>query len=934
MFIKPIQWLTTLLLLVLSGAIWATEPYQEWDKRIEHGELANGLRYFLYNSESESDPFNIRLIVHAGSVDEPQVKGIAHAVEHMVFNQTQAHPLGVQAYVAELGWRIGKEINAKTRATETQYMIRTRPDDALDIQASLAMLADMMGSARLTQEEWLREQNIITAEKRLTSSLVDRISQQIKKATLSHSKYSENPVIGSYESIQDISVEDIRQFYHRYYVASNMTLIISGHFDTDQTRKLIEDSLGRLPRAPKPDRAYVNYPLEPQIQRHLVQDPQGSSSKTALGFRIAIADKSSREGLQLRLENYLIRKLLTKQIQRNAGYLPESVTSVSAVIKEPANQRLTLAFAARTQDHDQGLKAILLEAERLKKYGFDALAFQEQLERAKHISERNIQLAKQRTFAEWEDKITNAVLSGGVLAAPSDVHALNMEMLNQVTLARLNARLKAFLESQDVFIYYQAPGSVELTLPSIASVERWQRQAKAAEVLKPVAYVPQPKPEALTTSDMTPVTGFDLKKPMPNVLPQPDTVYAAQSVYEWRLKNGNRLVWLNRPTPDGKVYLKAISNVGAQSKQFPNWLAQSAIQIFEQTAPDGIDFVAWKNWGSANGVDWKFKLQDHHLDMSTVVEPDKLDNALLAFWYHHQNRRFPADATEAVEESGQALLERDESDSLYKLRYGADTSFIVPTKDDLRTLTPETLSQTAQRLIQQPHQLFMVGSLDKDKVEALGGQFLASIENQAPMDAHSVLQRDGEHKFVRHRTGPVQTQVTIYGQRPMTWTPEDAFTLSTLNPIAQQALRKRLRLELGAVYKVGFEMEWDSALNQVEYELTFTARPEQADSLALEAQSVLHSLPSAIADANLVRIKQDIDYAEQNRLDAPTTWLNRLMLSYRAYQDPRYLNSMKTMSEQVTEQKLTALARQVFSTSNIVQINTLMQPDTAIAVAE
>ncbi len=932
MFTKSKLQFLTAIFVMLSSVASAAEPYLQWDSRITYNKLDNGLQYFLYDSQSESDPFNIRLIVHAGSIDEPEVKGIAHAVEHMVFNKTKAHPETIHTYLAQIGWRTGKEINAKTRATETQYMLRTRPEDALDIKGSLALLTDMMGSAQLTEQDWSREKRIIAEEKRLTESVVERLSQQIKKSTLANSKYDKGPVIGNFESIENMTIDDIQQFYKRNYVASNMSLIISGRFDVEATEKLIKESFGTLPKVQKPERPYLNYPLDEKIKINAVQDQQGSSSKTALGFRVAIADKTTLEGQQTSLENYFIRKLLTQQVLRNSAYLSDDIKTLSAVTKTPANQRLTLAFGARTDNHDEGLKAILAEVERLKKYGFDEAAFKDRFEKAKAISARNVNAAKGRSFAEWEDRITNAIIGGSVLASPQDVHDLQTQLFENITLERLNQRLRSILNSPDIFIYYQAPLAVELELPTVETVQLWQQQAKTSDIQKPIAYS-EVKPKNPTTETVSAqVSKIELAKPKDDKLPKPDVVYSEQSVYEWKLENGNQLVWLDRPTPDGKIYLKSITDVGALSEQYPDWLAQSSIQIFEQTPPTSHEQEEWQSWVSAHGANWKFKLQDHYLDMSVVTGEEQLEDALLVFWHHHQDRAFALDSVDAVKESAQALIDSDKPDTLAKIRYGAD-QLNIPTAKQLNELTSKQLSQVANRLVQQPHRLFVVGQLDMDTLQKLGGQYLSSINTAEPLTSKHQLQMNGKHAVTRNRVGKNQTQITMYGESSLQWTPETAFALSTLNPIAQQALRNRLRLELGGVYRVGFEMNLDSATNQAGYELTFTTRPELADSLVNESVNVLSNLSDAINKTNLERIQEDISFAEQNRLQSPTTWLNRLMLSYRAYDDPRYLDSMTTIGDQLTKSALIELADEVLPASNRIQIKTVLQPETSLSVS-
>ncbi len=56
------------------------------------GQLDNGLKYFVVNNNKPADKVSLQLVVHAGSLEEDDQKGIAHLVEHMAFNGTELYP--------------------------------------------------------------------------------------------------------------------------------------------------------------------------------------------------------------------------------------------------------------------------------------------------------------------------------------------------------------------------------------------------------------------------------------------------------------------------------------------------------------------------------------------------------------------------------------------------------------------------------------------------------------------------------------------------------------------------------------------------------------------------------------------------------------------------------------------------------------------------
>jgi len=199
---------TTRLICAISLLISFTcmGEYQ-WDPAVTRGSLSNGLDYAIYDSNKVDEPFNIRLIVNAGTVDETEREGVAHMLEHMVFHKTNAHPEGIHASLIQIGWKTGLQVNAVTRQTETQYMIRTRIDDALDLPGSLALLSQIAGYATLDNADWQRERGVVLEEWRLGNDLPSPVNQYKKAVTRNGSRYVERQSIGTKESINSATIE-------------------------------------------------------------------------------------------------------------------------------------------------------------------------------------------------------------------------------------------------------------------------------------------------------------------------------------------------------------------------------------------------------------------------------------------------------------------------------------------------------------------------------------------------------------------------------------------------------------------------------------------------------------------------------------------------------------------------------------------------------
>ena len=92
---------------------------------IRTGVLDNGLTYYVRSNDSPGSAVALRLVVRAGGRQEdPLGTGVAHFLEHMMFNGTEAFPGNeLDATLRSIGAQIGPDFNAYTSDNETVYQI-------------------------------------------------------------------------------------------------------------------------------------------------------------------------------------------------------------------------------------------------------------------------------------------------------------------------------------------------------------------------------------------------------------------------------------------------------------------------------------------------------------------------------------------------------------------------------------------------------------------------------------------------------------------------------------------------------------------------------------------------------------------------------------------------------------------------------------------
>ena len=206
--------------------------------------LPNGLTVVI--SEDHSTPIvHLNLTYHVGSKNErPGRTGFAHLFEHLMFKGSQnVMPEAHTSYVAS----VGGQSNAYTTDDETVFW-ETVPSQYLPMV--LWLEADRMATLRIDKDTFTNEREVVKEERRMRvdNQPYGRLNEIIYDQAFTVHPYK-HATIGSMVDLEAASVEDVRDFYRTYYVPSNATLTLVGDFDSAQAMQLVNQYIGRVPKA-------------------------------------------------------------------------------------------------------------------------------------------------------------------------------------------------------------------------------------------------------------------------------------------------------------------------------------------------------------------------------------------------------------------------------------------------------------------------------------------------------------------------------------------------------------------------------------------------------------------------------------------------------------------------------------------------------------
>ncbi len=236
------------MLAIASLTMWAQTPLP-LNPEVRHGQLPNGLNYYILHNEEPKERVNFYIAQKVGStLETPEQLGLAHFLEHMAFNGTTNYPgKNMLNYLQSKGIRFGADINAYTAFDETVYNIDNVPStDAALCDSVLLVLHDWSGSILLEEDEINAERGVIEEEWRSRNSAMQRMYEAILPIIYQEYQYQQMP-IGKMEVVRNFAPETIRAYYKKWYRPDQQGIVIVGDINVDEMEQKVIKLFSDIP---------------------------------------------------------------------------------------------------------------------------------------------------------------------------------------------------------------------------------------------------------------------------------------------------------------------------------------------------------------------------------------------------------------------------------------------------------------------------------------------------------------------------------------------------------------------------------------------------------------------------------------------------------------------------------------------------------------
>ncbi|MFZ2148472.1 MAG: pitrilysin family protein [Sedimentisphaerales bacterium] len=181
----------------------------------------------------------VGFFVKTGSRDESkQINGVSHFLEHMLFKGTEKLSA---LEVNEAFDRTGAQFNAFTSEENTVYYAAVLPEYLLEVTG---LWIELMRPA-LRDDDFSIEKNVIKEEIAMYKDLPSFDVMDRCRTLHFDSHPCGNSVLGSEVSIDNLTAEQMRDYFTRRYAPNNIVLACAGNFEWDQICSICTNSCSR-----------------------------------------------------------------------------------------------------------------------------------------------------------------------------------------------------------------------------------------------------------------------------------------------------------------------------------------------------------------------------------------------------------------------------------------------------------------------------------------------------------------------------------------------------------------------------------------------------------------------------------------------------------------------------------------------------------------
>ncbi len=536
--------------LVLGGLTSAVAAAPEGDVRT--GRLENGLTYYIRRVETSPGRAGLSLVQNVGSMmEEDSQRGLAHFLEHMAFNASEAFPGRIDRFLHSRGI---VTFNAYTGYDETVYTIDEVPTGDRELLDSCILILKEWSHALTLPEEGIeKERGIILEEWRMRRDAVARAREQIVGELYNHSLYAEREVIGDREVLENFTRKELVDYYKRWYRPDLQAVVIVGDIDAGRVEAFVREHFSLIPAAPSDAPERPRYRIGNHDEPKYVRAVDSGLGAPAMEF----TRRFDAEPAALSVEE-VVRRVVLRDCFNNMMAARLSVLTMS---DEETVYGASVELGPLVRDYDvltmtlqpypgrdfMAVYDLFCVWETVRRDGFTPQEFERQMRRQLRQADAFDRNAGEVGYDVFSFLYRTNFLERVPVVEPSERGELMRRIVGELTLEDLNSWIAGWSGGDDNWVYVVSGSDEDYDyLPLEAVLDAGEEARESDPVLPPFV------------NDDISLIDFELE-PAPVVrekrLPVGDGVL-------WEFGNGARVVFRNAESGLGRFRMTAFSDGG------------------------------------------------------------------------------------------------------------------------------------------------------------------------------------------------------------------------------------------------------------------------------------------------------------------------------------------------------------------------------------
>ena len=777
------------------------------DPAVVYGRLANGFRYALMPNRRPQDRVSVHLYIRAGSLNETEAqRGLAHFLEHMLFNGSTHFPPGeLIRYFQSIGMQFGNDANAHTSFDETVYDIILPAGDEQNLQQGLLVMRDYAMGALLLEEEVQRESGVILAEMRSRDSSDYRTFKATLQFEFPDLLVSRRLPIGETAVVKNADREELKRFYDAWYRPDNMVLVMVGDFSIPLAERLIENQFKDFTaRAPAPTAPSLGTIDHKGLKVFYHREPEAGGTTISIE---TIREHEPVPDSQNFQRQQIIADMADAIVQNRLDAIttsadaPFTSAAIGSGIYLGRIRYAEISADCAPANWSQALAAMEQELRRARLFGFTEPELARVKKELLSMLDNAAKKAPTRDSTALARGIIRHLARDRVFQSPQQEKALLAPVIAQATLADVHRAFQASWPDDHRLVLVAGNAEIQASAPDKAE----KRVRNAFLTAAATAVQPPPVETAVAFPYLPPPEDS-------GTIVSQETV-ADLGITRVLLNNGVRLNVKRTDYKTNEVLASLIFGEGrsAEPRSLPG-IALLGEATIDESGFGAMDANQLEQALAGKSTYVDFRIRETHFNVFAESVPAEIE---LMFQLIYTQLMDPGFREEALERVRKRLQQEYRSFSrsidgmmrIEGLRFlaGGDHRFGMPAFEKIQNIGLEDIRDwIAPPLRQAPLELSVVGDIDENRVIELARRYLGALPGR---NQSSVMSRNdlpalpvGTIKRIPVDTQIPKAMVVAAWQTEDFWDIHRTRRLSVLADIFSERLRQQVREKLGASY--------------------------------------------------------------------------------------------------------------------------------------